>query len=198
MVKGSRLTFIKITYKCPKGDHKALYQCSCGNVKEFFVKNVTRGLTKSCGCWNKELMREKQTTHGMSHTGEYHSYNGMIARCYNTNLKRYKDWGGRGISVCERWLESFENFYEDMGPKPSNGYTIERIDNNGNYTPENCIWATQKEQGRNQRTNVHITYNNITLTVSEWSEKLGIKAATIYARVRKGKSPEECLKEVQK
>ena len=112
----------------------------------------------------------------------------MKARCMNNSAPAFADYGGRGIKVCARWAgaDGFERFLADMGRRPSDGYSIERIDNNGNYEPANCRWATAKEQGRNKRTNRLLTYRGVTKTLIEWAEDMSIRYCTAYARMRNG------------
>lgn len=118
-------------------------------------------------------------------TREQTSYNGMKHRCLNKNAKRYSRYGGRGITVCDRWLQSFKNFYVDMGPRPE-GTTLERRDNDGNYEPNNCCWATPREQSNNMRRNKHIEFNGKRKTIAQWSRETGLKPVTIRTRLRRG------------
>ena len=125
---------------------------------------------------------------------EYRAWRNMKTRCYNERYPKYRCYGGRGIKVCDRWLHSFENFYNDMGPAPSKG-TLERKDTNGDYTPENCRWALQKEQVRNMRTNHLLTFRGETMCLTAWAEKVGISSKTLISRLKLGWSLERALTE---
>lgn len=164
-----------------------LFKCECGNEKVLNKYRVTSGYTRSCGCLmnarRKEFAKE-HTTHGLSgrknRPPEYSIWNGIKQRCLNTKSISYKSYGGRGIKVCDRWKKSFPNFLEDMGKRPTNKHSIDRINNNGNYEPSNCRWATIKEQTRNTRTNRLITIKGETKCLSEWVEFLGLLPKDVY------------------
>lgn len=165
-------------------------QCQCGKRCTVRGSALGTGNSTSCGCLVADNLRKIATTHGMSDTLEYQTWCGMIRRCTDPKDRRYAKYGGRGIKVCERWLGSFESFYADMGPKPDHGHrksSIERIDNDGNYCPENCRWVTSnKEQGRNKTTNHKLTHDGRTATLQEWSEITGIPRTAILARIQRG------------
>ncbi len=169
-----------------------LCKCDCGNIRSVFSSNLLRGYTRSCGCLNKELTILRSTTHRMAGSREYNSWREMKTRCCNEKSRNYKYYGGRGITICDRWLNSFQNFYEDMGEKPK-GLTIERINNNGNYKPSNCRWATRKEQGNNKRNNHILNCGRLSLTVAQWARILDIKAHILYTRIYRGWSVERTL-----
>ena len=134
----------------------------------------------------------KNTTHGMSFTSTYNIWSAMKRRCDNSNVKNYQDYGGRGITYCERWSK-FENFLEDMGEKPE-GYSIERVENSGPYCKENCRWATSLEQGRNKRNNIPVTLKGETKTLKEWSILLNVPYKVAHQRIKRdGYTPEEAL-----
>lgn len=132
----------------------------------------------------------KARKHGHSRKGnqtpEYRAWCAMKSRCYRKTDTFYNDYGGRGIGVCSKWLNSFEAFFSDMGSKPTLKHTLDRIDNDGDYCPENCRWATQKQQAKNRRGNRFITHNRITLTIGEWAEQSGVNRITLHNRIKAG------------
>lgn len=161
-----------------------LCRCACGVIKEIVRLNVQYGYTKSCGCLRKQLNSERdRRKHGMCYSPEYHSWQNMRYRCQTPTQTKYKDYGARGIKVCERW-HKFENFFADMGPRPD-GCSIDRIDLNGNYEPSNCRWATPKEQMNNTRRNVFYSHDGVTLTAAQWSRRTGIAPKTLHKRIKK-------------
>lgn len=123
--------------------------------------------------------------HGMTGCPEWRAWRNMKRRCDSPCRQDYHRYGGRGIKVCERWRDSFLAFYEDMGPRPSDQHTLERVDNDGNYEPSNCVWKTRKEQGQNRCNCRYLTYRGETRTISEWADVTGINQATIQSRVKK-------------
>jgi hypothetical protein len=160
-----------------------IFKCDCGKEKIIRVDGVKSGQTKSCGCF--------RNTHTMSKTSIYRSWASMKSRCHNENVPHYKDYGGRGITVCEEWME-FENFYKDMREKPE-GKTLDRINNDKGYYKKNCRWATRKEQSNNVRTNRHLVYKNKTQTMAQWAEEFGMSINTLHERLRRGWSVEDAL-----
>lgn len=125
-------------------------QCDCGKQVTVRSQSLRKGETTSCGCARAERMRAEKTTHGLYKTPTYNSWRSMLARCSDSTHRNFKDYGGRGITVCSRWRESFENFLADMGERPPDK-SLDRIDTNGHYEPGNCRWATRTEQNRNKR-----------------------------------------------
>lgn len=163
----------------------AKFKCNCGNYFFANIQKVKIGHTKSCGCLVKKILTEMKGTHLMAKSNEYKIWIGIIQRCTNPNNKLYEYYGGRGISVCDRWMKSFISFFEDMGKRPSGRYELDRYpNNNGNYEPSNCRWATKKQNCRNRRNNLMITYKGETKTLIDWSDQLGLNYQKTYQRIK--------------
>lgn len=179
-----------------------LCKCECGTTKIVNGYTLRKGLTKSCGCYNAERIKEtgtKRVKHGLSGHRLYRIWSGMKDRCSNSNLPEYPRYGGRGIKVCNEWLDN-EKFFEWAF---MNGYndnlTLDRIDNDKDYCPDNCRWSTYAEQANNRKNTRHIEYEGNTYTLSEFSKKfLNINRDTFYSRYLKGLPIEQCMSEVVK
>lgn len=169
-----------------------LCECDCGDSAICSYTNIIGGKHVSCGCLKRERAAQLKLTHGGRYTREYTSWKLAKSRCYNANNPGYPNYGGRGITVCDEWRCDFAVFLRDMGPCPK-GHSIDRIDNDGNYSKENCRWATHTQQMNNQRKNTCLTFDGETLTVPEWAERLGISRLTIHSRLQRQWSVEDAL-----
>ena len=187
-----RLTVETVVGKSKNGHYLWSCQCECGNTTKVTSSCLISGHTRSCGCFQKERAFVSNLTHGHSKNGKvsrtYKTWYSMIQRCNNPNSRGYERYGGRGIHVCDRWL-LFENFLEDMGEAPKK-LTIDRIKNEGNYEPENCMWLDHKGQMRNTTRNRMITYKGKTQCLFAWAEELGFNADTARFRLNRGWSIE--------
>lgn len=170
-------------------------RCDCGSTLKVKTSNLTNGHTLSCGCLVKEI-NSARAIHGHARnqrpTGTWHSWQSMLRRCFNSERPEYKDYGGRGITTCDRWLISFNNFLADMGDNPE-GLSFGRKDNNGNYEPGNCKWENAEEQANNKRTNRLITIDGEIKTVSQWARSIGVNPDAIFCRLRRGASDHEAI-----
>lgn len=182
-----RLTLLGEVERC-KGRRRMRVRCDCGELRDVNLSALRSGKSRSCGC----LQRESVTTHGGKGSPEYMVWVNMRHRCVNPKAANYLYYGGRGITVCERWA-SFENFIVDMGPRPSPRHTIDRVDNDKGYFPENCQWATAQEQARNRRSSQMITHNGRTQCRAAWAQELGISYSTLSGRIHRGWSINRAL-----
>lgn len=191
------LTAIKCDYRIKLKDGWRdfwLCRCDCGKESTVMTFSLVNGSSKSCGCFGKEVRRTACTIHGGIHKIEYGNWRGMLDRCYNKNKTGYQDYGGRGIAVCDRWRHSFQNFFADMGERPSKRHSIDRFpDKNGNYEPSNCRWATPKEQQNNTRRNRVLECDGVSHTISQWMQISGVKIDTISGRIKRGWSIKDSI-----
>jgi hypothetical protein len=188
-----RLTAIAPVNRTPRGGIKWLCICKCSSESIVASGNLRSGSTQSCGCLAQDQLSAKQTTHGMSKHPLYITWISMKKRCYNKNYKYFKYYGGRGIRVCTYWKSSFPNFLADMGERPD-GLTLDRIDNDSDYTPENCRWATRRMQSNNTRHNRFITHNGLTLTLAQWNRRLN-GSTIVQDRIKNGWSEKRAVTE---
>lgn len=173
-----RLTVIERAENYHRKFSRYLCRCECGRTLTVPGGHLRTSHTRSCGC-----IVNRRGTFGLSKKiSEYNIWAFMIQRCLNPANPAFADYGGRGITVCERWRESLANFLSDMGPRPGPRYSIDRLDNNGPYAPENCRWATRIEQNNNTRTNRMLSFNGKTQTMAQWARELGIQKTTLHAR----------------
>lgn len=197
--KFGRLTVIEKSQKiCGKTAWKCI--CDCGNITYVTTSNLTCNRIRSCGCIKQEILMKRNITHNQRHTKLYEVWKSIKQRCYNPKHHAYKNWGGRGIKVCDEWKENFQAFYDWSY---SNGYkeecqksekdklTIDRINNDGDYCPSNCRWVNRTTQSRNKRVNKKIIYKNEEHCLVEWCEILNLYYQTINARLRRGWSIEK-------
>lgn len=163
-----------------------LCRCECG------TEAIVMGTALNCHRSEKCLSCARRK-HGMRDSPEYHAWSAMRQRCLHSGSPQFARYGGRGITVCERWQHSFQAFYNDIGLRPSPRHSIHRIDNDGHYTPENCKWATPEEQGRARSTNRVLTFDGTTMCLAEWAEQYGLRRDTLRERLRRGWSLERAL-----
>lgn len=161
--------------------------CDCGARKEVWMDSLISKKSTSCGCFQQEQLLKANTRHGMSDSPEFWAWVQMIERCTNDRNESFDHYGGRGISVCEIWRTSFEAFLADMGKRPSGKHSLERNNNDGNYEPDNCRWASRKEQARNTTRSRKVEWRGQTKTIAEWAEEFGVSYDTVRHRVRMGK-----------
>ena len=184
----TRLTVLKSFSKDGKTVSECI--CECGKVKILSLRNLITGATKSCGCIKRDGVNKK---HGMCKTSEYVAWSSMKSRCYKPLTSWYKAYGGRGIGVCREWRDSFDSFINDMGPKPSPDYSLDRIDVNGDYSPNNCRWATLETQSENKRNSIKIMIYGESLTPKQIAKKYKINKKTLMARIVRGYSIEQAV-----
>lgn len=181
-----RLTVIKSVpnnYKVQKSTWECI--CVCGTITIVVGSNLINGTTKSCGCYQRSQTSISKLKHGHSNsTTEWHSWVNMKTRCYNIKSADYKYYGGRGIIVCERWKFNFDNFLLDMGLKPSPTHSLDRINTNGNYEPNNCRWGTQEQQARNKRTNKWFEYNGVKMILADWAKYFGVDQGNLHISIK--------------
>ena len=204
---GERFGRLVVVERAPATDtHNSHWKCicDCGMSTTVCRPDLVQGNTRSCGCLHKEITsqtsKKYNQTHGESSCGgrrkstrEYRAWRAMKDRCQRENHPDYANYGGRGIAVCDEWLNSYESFLEDMGRCPD-GMSLDRKDNMEGYSRKNCRWATLEEQNNNTRMNVFLTYKGITLTIAQWARKVGMKKITLWQRITYyGCSPEEAL-----
>lgn len=163
-----------------------LCQCDCGN--KVVKRSDCVKIDTSCGCYHRAAV----TKHNLCHSSEYKSYQAIIQRCTNENSLYYPGYGGRGITICDRWLNSFENFFSDMGKRPK-GLSLERIDNNKGYEPGNCKWATKLEQDNNRRSNTFLTCGGKTQTIAQWTREKDLRKNNIEGRLKLGWSIDRAI-----
>lgn len=195
---GKRYGRLKVVkYIGIKDTHKAyLCKCDCGNEKIMKSSDLRSGRVRSCGCYRTQYMINKNTTHGLRKHRLYGIWNNIKSRCTNPNSDSYNRYGGRGIKMCAEWKDNFKAFYDWS---MENGYkenlTIDRINNDGNYEPDNCRWVTDKKQANNRNNNKNFTLNNETKTLTEWCEHFNINYRTVQDRLKRGWSIKRALTE---
>lgn len=202
--KVGRWTIIEETDKPLGYKHSGkwyLCKCECGTIRKVKHNSLRQGRSKSCGCLRKDSYPKGKDHHRYKHgharknkrTKEWRAWDSMIRRVRYPSMDRYPRYGGRGIKVCDRWINSFENFLDDVGYAPSKQHTLDRIDNDGDYTPDNVRWATRSQQVKNSTKAKLITYNGKTMNLCDWVAETGIKRTTIQMRLKKGWSIHDTL-----
>lgn len=172
---------LKVLKNLPKSFCECV--CICGKLVKVNKSNLKSGKTKSCGCLHHDNLIKRNTTHGKSTLPEYFIWQSLKYRCLKKSCKLYKYYGERGIKICKKWSNSFKNFYNSMGPRPSSKHTLDRINTNKGYSSKNCRWTTWKVQQNNRRNNHLVTYAGVTKTISDWANCLGMEYHTLESRI---------------
>lgn len=189
-----RLVVLKRVENTKKGSSRWLCRCDCGETKIHTAGILNSGDVKSCGCYGKEVRKEKHTKHNKSNTKLYRVWASMRERCSSTSCKGFVYYGARGVTVCDDWNNSFQAFYDwATSSGYAEGMSIDRIDVDGNYEPSNCRWVSTNIQANNKKNNVRVEYNGESRTVSEWASILGIEYRTLWMRLRRGWSVEKAF-----
>ncbi len=179
-----RWTAVALAGKVKNGRAAYECRCECGTVRVVAASHLRDGSSSSCGCRRSEVTARRNTKHGMADTPEHNIWRLMKVRCLNKRHWAYRYYGGRGVKVCRRWLDSFTNFYEDMGPRPSPNHTLDRYpDTAGDYEPANCRWATWEQQQNNRRNNRRLTHGGVTKNLAEWGRATGLDPTLIRHRI---------------
>lgn len=194
---GKKINKWIIISKAKNRNGKSYYlcRCECGKEKEVNLQNLKRNLSKSCGCLRNKETAIRNTTHNLTGIPEHGVWFGIKARCLNPKNSRYNRYGGRGITICDEWKDSFEQFYADMGPRPSNKHSIERRNNDLGYNKDNCYWVTNDVQSRNRINNINITWNGKTQCLLDWTKELfpNNSYSLLEYRLKKGWNIEKIL-----
>jgi hypothetical protein len=183
--KFTKLTVISRAENASYGSARWNCVCDCGAKVVVNGSRLIGNGTKSCGCLQKSNARKRVLKHGMFGTKEYKTWESMIQRCTNPNSGSYKSYGGRGIKVCDEWINSFENFHKDMGDRPE-GMSLDRIENDKDYSPENCRWATNSQQHRNTSRVVILTFNDKSQCLLDWAKEIKVSPGTVRNRLKQG------------
>ncbi len=186
------ITVLGLAYK-QRDTYQWFVRCPCGKVFTSRIANLKNGNTKSCGCVSAIRIGNLNRSHGASRTFEYRVWCGMKTRCLNSNDPNYVRYGDRGITICDRWIHSFENFLTDMGKAPSKKHSIERRANAGNYCSDNCYWGTKRDQANNTRSNVLLTFEHQTKTLAEWAREKELPYKCLHQRIKTGWSIKDAL-----
>lgn len=193
---GKRFHKLLVVEKANNQKHKTMWKCKCdcGSITLVTTSNLNANRVKSCGCLRIDQLIKRSTTHNQRHTSLYEVWKSIKQRCLNPQSKAYKNYGGRGICICDEWKNNFENFYKwSISNGYTKGLTIDRIDNNSNYSPQNCRWVTRLQQANNKRNTIYLTINNKTDSLSNWLRVYNVNRSTYMTRIKYGKTPEQAL-----
>lgn len=193
---GKRFHKLLVVEKANNQKHKTMWKCKCdcGSITLVTTSNLNANRVKSCGCLRIDQLIKRSTTHNQRHTSLYEVWKSIKQRCLNPQSKAYKNYGGRGICICDEWKNNFENFYKwSISNGYTKGLTIDRIDNNSNYSPQNCRWVTRLQQANNKRNTIYLTINNKTDSLSNWLRFYNVNRSTYMTRIKYGKTPEQAL-----
>jgi hypothetical protein len=186
--KFGRWTVVRMLDERIRKQTSCLCRCECGNESRVIATRMRNGTSRSCGCLNIEIVKSAKSTHGLSSTNLFGTWANLKDRCLNSESRSYKNYGGRCITVCDEWIESSQNFMEwALSNGYAKGLSLDRINNDGPYAPENCRWTTARAQLNNRRGNIIIEFRGISQTIAQWEQQLGFKTSVLHQRIRRAK-----------